>query len=129
MENLESRRQYKRALFTIEDDIKGIFSIPGSDIRPISTYILNLGQGGTYFIINQSDESHFQPGTRLVLVQIKGHEPLQYLVNVDVEIKWIFDHNIMEYVGAGCQFLNISQSSRDQIKSFVEAWNQEATPE
>lgn len=128
MENPENRRQYKRALFTIEDDIHGIFSIPGSDIRPISTNILNLSEGGAHFIISQKDESHFQPGTRLVLVQIKGHDTLQYLVNVDVEIKWILDHNIMEYAGAGCQFLNTPQSSRDQIKSFVEAWNQEESP-
>ena len=129
MENPESRRQYKRALFTIENDIQGIFSIPGSDIRPISTHILNLGEGGAHFIIDSKDESHFQPGTKIVLIQIKGPDPLQYLVNVDAEVKWILDHNIMEYVGAGCQFLDISQSSRDQIKSFVEAWTEEESPE
>ena len=129
MENPENRRQFKRALFIIEDDIQGVFSIPGSDIGPISTHVLNLGEGGAHFIIDSSDESHFQPGTKIILVQIKGPNPLQYLVNVDAEVKWILDHNIMEYVGAGCQFLNITQSSRDQIKSFVEAWNQEDSPE
>jgi c-di-GMP-binding flagellar brake protein YcgR len=125
MENPENRRNYQRALFTMEDDIQGVFSIPDSHIRPINTNILNLGEGGAHFIIDSSDESHFQPGTKIVLVQIKGPDPLQYLVNVDAEVKWILDHNIMEYVGAGCQFLDISQSSRDQIKSFVEAWNEE----
>jgi len=125
----ENRRNFRRALFAMEDDIQGVFSIPDSHIRPITTHILNLGEGGAHFIIDSSDESHFQPGTKIVLVQIKGPDLLQYLVNVDAEVKWILDHNIMEYVGAGCQFLNISQSSRDQINSFVEAWNEEDTPE
>jgi c-di-GMP-binding flagellar brake protein YcgR len=129
MDNPENRRNFRRALFTMEDDIQGIFSIPDSHLRPITTHILNLSEGGAHFIIDSSDEDHFQPGTKTVLVQIKGPDPLQYLVNVDAEVKWILDHSIMEYVGAGCQFLDISQSSRDQIKSFVEAWTEEESPE
>jgi c-di-GMP-binding flagellar brake protein YcgR len=119
-----NRRRYQRAIFSLDDDIQCIFSIPDSQDRPINSHILNIGQGGIHMVINPRDEARLSSGMKLVLVQIKGGpEELPYLVNVDAEIKWVMSHDILDYIGAGCEFLNISDSSRDQIASFVAAWH------
>ena len=125
----ENRRLHRRALFTFEDDIQGVFSIPANGGRPITTHILNLSAGGIHITLNPQDEDRFNQGLKLVLIQIKGPDPLQYVINVDAKVKWVISHEIMEHGGAGCEFHNISKSSHDQITSFVESWYEEDTQE
>ena len=125
----ENRRLHRRAIFTFEDDIQGTFSIPVNGGKPITTHVLNLSAGGAHFTISPRDEDRINQGIKLVLLQIKGPDPLQYLVNVDAEVKWVFNHEILEHTGAGCEFHNISESSHDQITSFVESWYEEDTQE
>ncbi len=124
-ETHDNRRKYRRAIFTFDDNIKAVFSVPSANAAPIITHILNIGEGGVHFVISPRDTERIQPGVKLVLLQLKGHEPLQYLVNIDAEVKWVLTHNILDHVGAGCEFLNLSDSSRLQIKSFVESWHEE----
>jgi len=121
-DTFQNRRKYKRALFEFEDKVSGIFSIPGKSERPITAAILNLSRGGIHITVDTKDESKIKPGNILILIQIKGPSPLQYLVNIDTEVKWVLDHEIMEHIGIGCEFVNISQSSLEQIGSFVDTW-------
>ena len=111
----ENRRRHRRALFTFEDDIQGVFSIPANGGKPITTHVLNLSAGGAHFTISPRDEDRIKQGIKLVLLQIKGPDP--------------FNHEILEHTGAGCEFHNISESSHDQITSFVESWYEEDTQE
>ncbi len=123
----DNRRRYRRILFTIEDKINGTFSIPGGESRPISVKILNLGEGGIHFVVNPKDNDKIKTGAKLILLQIEGPDPLRYLVNIDAEVKWVLNHDIMEHVGVGCEFLNISENSRLQIRSFVDSWHEKDT--
>lgn len=118
----ENRRKHQRAIFSIDDDIKGVFTVPGSEKKAFTAHILNISEGGIQITLDRKDEKKLSMGEFVVLLQIKGPDPLKYLVNIDAQVKWILSHEILEHIGAGCEFKNISKSSCEQIAAFVEAW-------
>ena len=117
-----NRRKFKRALFNAEDSIMAKFSIPGGHKKPISARVLNLSEGGIHVTVAANDLENIVAGKRLILLQIKGPVPFEYLVSIDSEVKWVVNHPILEHAGIGCEFKNVSASSCVQLRSFVEEW-------
>jgi len=118
----DDRRQFRRAIFTLEDNVIGTFSIAGVQDGSIKTNIVNISEGGLQFTLDAEIKHKVKAGDHLVILQINAPATLKFLVNIDAEIKWVLLPEIFEYAGAGCQFTNISQTSRQQIASFVQAW-------
>ena len=117
-----NRRKFRRAIFSAEDNIQAVFSFPGKHERPIHTSVLNLSEGGMQITVETQDLKKIKPGAKLVLLQIRGPFPFEYLVSIDSEVKWVVSHQILQHAGIGCEFQNISSSSREQIGSFVRDW-------
>ncbi len=118
----EDRRQFKRAIFTLEDNVIGTFSIAGVPDGSVKTNIVNLSEGGLQFTLAADLKHKVKAGDHLVILQINAPANLKFLVNIDAQIKWVLLPEIFEHAGAGCQFINISQTSRQQIASFVQTW-------
>ena len=118
----QNRRKHTRAIFSIDDDITGIFSVPGGNNHSFTAHILNLSEGGIQITMNRKDQKKISEKEKIVLLQIKGPDPLRFLVNIDAQVKWMLSHEMLEHVGAGCEFINISQTSCEQIATFVNAW-------
>jgi c-di-GMP-binding flagellar brake protein YcgR len=122
MNDVSERRQFRRALFTIEDGITGLISISSLPKTPITTYILNLSEGGMNFTLRDEVKDNFKMGDEITLIQLKGSPIQKYLVNIDAKIKWILDQPHFDKIGLGCEFMKISTSSRKQLDSFVNIW-------
>ena len=116
------RRKHNRAVFTLEDGVTGVISIPGEKEKPITAFILNLSSGGAFFHLKPGETFPAEVGDTIVLVKIKGSPVLDFLVNIDADIKWILNPPVFKYVGVGCEFKNVPPSSQDQIRKFVESW-------
>lgn len=121
---MSERRKFERAVFTLEDSVIGVLSVPGIHDRSIQTNILNVSEGGIQFTLEAQNKHKIRAGDRIVVLQIKAPATLKFLVNIDAEVKWVLHPDMFELAGAGCQFINISPSSREQIAAFVEAWNE-----
>jgi len=123
MDSAQERRQFDRALFSFEDNVTAVLSIPGQQGRTFTVYILNLGLGGMQFTPNSDSEIQLKKGDRLVLMQIKTATNSQILLNIDAEVKWILNPPMLEHIGVGCAFLNIPESSLQQITKVMENWS------
>jgi c-di-GMP-binding flagellar brake protein YcgR len=123
MDLKEERRRFERAIFSLEDEITGVLSFPEQQSKSVTVYIINLSAGGMQFTLNSDVDPQIEKGDRLVLIQIKAPYNLGFLLNIDVEIMWVLNPAMLEHVGVGCAFLNIPESSREQIDEFVESWN------
>jgi len=121
-ENPADRRRFKRAIFTIEDNVVGILSIPGVHEKAFSTNILNISEGGLQFTLDKENKNKIRAGDRVVVLQIKAPTTLKFLMNIDAEIKWVLSNELLDDAGAGCQFINVSPTSREQISGFVDSW-------
>jgi len=118
------RRKFERAVFTLEDGVFGILSVPGIHDRSLQASIINISEGGIQFTLEPQNKNKIRAGDRVVVLQIKAPATLKFLVNIDAEVKWVLHPEMFEHAGAGCQFINISPTSREQIAAFVEAWNE-----
>ena len=123
MESEQDRRKFERAIFLLEDKITAVLSIPGHQGVTSTVYILNLSLGGMQFTPNSDDVLHLKKGDRLVLMQIQTAGNSQFLLNIDAEVKWILNPPMLEHIGIGCSFLNIPESSLEQIKKVVANWS------
>jgi c-di-GMP-binding flagellar brake protein YcgR len=123
MDLKEDRRRFERAIFSLEDEITGVLSIPEQQGKSITVYVINLSAGGMQFTLNSEVDGKMEKGDRLVLMQIKAPYNLGFLLNIDVEVMWVLNPPMLEHVGVGCAFLNIPESSKKQIEEFVDSWN------
>jgi c-di-GMP-binding flagellar brake protein YcgR len=109
-------------LFPFEQ-VSGVFSIlwNSKEFSSFTAGILNLSAGGLQFVLKRDDNKEIRVGERLLLKKIKGDKKLTFLINMDLEIKWILDIQYLEHMGVGCAFHNISGGVREKIGQFVDS--------
>jgi hypothetical protein len=116
--NME-RRQYRRAIFTIEDEMVGVFMFLNTCKKPLSAKILNICMGGMCSAMSVESERLPQKGDHIVLLQIKTPHSLKFFLNIDINVKWVLNLPDGEYIGIGCEFIYIPKISREQIGYFI----------
>lgn len=119
--NGPEKRRFKRAVFSIEDGIIGVFSSDDFTNDSMAASIMNLSAGVLQFILPRDTSQEIDAGDRLILREIKGTVDLELASNIELEVKWIMDLQIFEHIGIGCEFLNISEETRVQIDQFVDS--------
>jgi c-di-GMP-binding flagellar brake protein YcgR len=121
MENIkQEKRRFNRVPFLYSDNIIGTFIHP-NDQDKIYAHILNFSIQGLYFTLKKS-EKDINEGDKLILLEIRGPKNQDYIVNIELEIKRVLDNPVLEHYGYGCQFINLPDSSRKQIRRFLEVW-------
>jgi c-di-GMP-binding flagellar brake protein YcgR len=119
--NGKERRRFKRVVIPVDDGIMGFISSSRllAD-EPIAVKIIDLSAGGLHFFLHRSCFKEISTGDRLILKEIKGTKNLDFISNVELEVKWIADHQALKHIGLGCEFLHISEEIRQQIDQFVD---------
>ena len=119
------RREFKRVAIPSSDGIMGYISSPRlkSD-GTIAVNIIDLSAGGLHFFVLKGSFKEISAGDDLILKEIKGTKKLEFISNVELEVKWIAEHPSLKHVGLGCEFLNISDEIRQQIDQFIDIMRQ-----
>ncbi len=115
------RRKYRRVAIPANDGIKGIISSPRLIADDsIAVKIIDLSAGGLHFFLLRDSFKKISTGDHLTLREIKGVKKLDFVANIELEVKWIAEHPSLKHVGLGCEFLNIADEIRQQIDQFVD---------
>ena len=119
----KEKRGSKRILFSLEENVVGVFSFLSNNKEFISftASILNLSAGGLQFVLRKDDDNGIRVEDRLLLKKIKGNGKLVFCANMELEIRWILDIQYLEHIGVGCGFENISGTMREKIGQFVDS--------
>ena len=117
----EEKRKFNRIPFSYSDNIVGTFTHPGRQNK-IHAHILNLSVQGLYFTLNKDEEKIIQQGDKLVLLKIKGIKNQDFILNIELEISRVLDYVELEHFGYGCKFLTFPESSKEQLRRFLEMW-------
>ena len=115
------KRKFNRIPFSYNDNIIGSFTHPGRRNK-IKAHILNLSIQGLYFTLNKNDEKMIEKGDKLILLEIKGIKNQDFIFNIEMEINRVLDYMELEHFGYGCQFIVVPESSKKQIRTFLEMW-------
>ncbi len=117
----EERRQHKRMFFSKKDGPVAIFSPPDREDEIVTAIVMDLSTGGFGLSIRK-EEYRVTIGDRLILTDLKGLAGLQFIVNIETEVKWLQDYKNFDHILFGCEFMNVSESFRKGIGEFINSW-------
>ena len=123
----KERRSFQRIFFSIEDGIKSKFIISSlqTELDLLTANVINLSEGGLALALSKDRGKKIKIGDFIILTEVKGIKDLEFLNNVEAEIKWILDNPSLEFVGFGCEFRDAPESMKDSIQTFIDSWNRE----
>jgi hypothetical protein len=113
-------RQCKRIFFTETDNIEGAAIVEGMANQAIPIKFLNMSEGGVSF---QADRSMRQriSWDQVITLKVERTGLLAFLDNIEVEVKYVLDYDIVPQVTFGCQFIEIPKIVLDEIRKIIAA--------
>jgi hypothetical protein len=123
VEAAEEKRRFNRIFFSLADGVEGTFTFANLLKGTLTAYIINLSEGGVGLVLNkEKDEKKIKKGEALVLTRISGVQGLEWLMNIEAEIKWVLDNPSLEFLGFGCEFLRLPASIQAHLRSCIDSW-------
>lgn len=114
-----NKREAKRILFSREDNIKAWALLPKKPKKPVSVFILNISEFGINLLIESQRIKNLKTGDKVILKSIQTPQPLDSIDTAEVEVRFILSDKTLEYMTIGCEFTDITDSDRNNIKKFV----------
>ena len=97
----------------------GILKLSDNHEASLTAYVKDLSEGGIGFAIKRDHNHKIIPGNRLTIKKIQGSEDLGFINNIKIKVAWVRDFDGLEYVGFGCEFFGLPQTSREKIRNYV----------
>lgn len=120
MNNMIEKRRHLRIYFTLEDGIFAKLGFPENKRSELTTNMLSLSEGGISFIFNKDNVGTVLEGEKILIKNILKPENLTFLNNVQTEVRHVVTSNEMNHLICGCQFLDLKNEIKLQIKELVE---------
>lgn len=120
MNNYAEKRTYERIFFSREQRVEGLLSLHG-DGGGLKVIVLNLSEGGLQFIQKREHKTEIKKGDRLTLKGLVGPDPLNFMRDIELEIKWVLDHDFLAHLSYGCEFLEMPKDMQEVIRDVVDA--------
>jgi c-di-GMP-binding flagellar brake protein YcgR len=114
----DEKRQYRRLTLAMEDGFFGTFQL--ADGETLVAPVLSLSAGGLHFALPAAKQDVVAEGARMHLKKLVGTVKLNFLEEIDVEIRWKEKANRSDYLFVGCKLMDLSESVIDQVIKFVD---------
>ena len=116
---MHENRLNNRIVFSAEDKTAVNFYDFNSD-KILYAKVVNVSKGGICIAISK-DECTILPqkGDKLVLLKIESPDKLNFPLNADLQITWSLTDDILEKIGIGCRFKNLTERNKTQIEDFL----------
>jgi hypothetical protein len=120
VENITERRSVKRFLFPGDTEVTASLSIRDQEDAIVISDILNLSEDGLGFSFKIDPNSLFKKGDRFIIKEISGLSSADFLLGVEMEIKWLLRYNPQRGARCGCEFARKSEVLKKNIRRFID---------
>ena len=117
--DFKNNRKYERIFFGQDLRIECVATMAGSQATEVRGLILNLSEGGVHFTQERQGMKEIKQGDRITLKTVNGPEPLKFSRDIEMEVKWVLDHEFLQNIGYGCMFVDMPQDITDLIHGVV----------
>ena len=114
---IEEKRKFPRLALRIEDGYFGNFKLANGEklVGPI----VNFSAGGLNMAAPEKFAHQIKEADRLLLISIAGGANFSFVNHISAQIRWIQKSETPGYLSVGLEFLDLSESVRDQMARFV----------
>ena len=113
------RRRFKRIFFPGENNIQARFSFLGNCDLIMNTMVLDLSETGLRLMLPKKESNGIRTGDILLLREITGHPHLHFMRNIKSEIRWVLNHEFLDHLGFGCEFVNLPPLLKNQLRNSL----------
>ena len=117
--NGAEHRRYERVYFSREQEVTGVLARSGAGADGLQVKILNLSEGGLFFIVKKNTAGAIRAGDRVTLQGLRCPDPLHIAQELSLEIKWISDDALLENIGYGCEFVDLPLQPQQLIRGLA----------
>jgi c-di-GMP-binding flagellar brake protein YcgR len=116
----EERRQYKRMFFSMDEGPVAFLEFPEKKLQAI---ILDLSPGGVGMSLKKEEAAPpVAMGERVLLKETRGILELQFIENIEMKIRWVQNYDSLQHILFGCEFMDVSEDFRNNIREFIYLW-------
>ncbi len=116
---IDEKRKYPRLNLRIDDGYFGNFKLANNET--IAAPIVNISAGGLNMAAPESTRENIKAGDQLLLTSIAGGANFAFLSDVVSEIRWVKQLDTPGYLSVGCEFKDLPEDLREQLKAFVDS--------
>ncbi len=114
------KRRHERVYFPPGHGVNGSFGLIDAPEETITVPILNLSLGGLYFTLKRSSPLLFNANDAIILNEFKTGDDFNLTANIILEVRRVENHGVVDFVGFGCQFVDIDANTRERMAKFIE---------
>jgi len=79
-----------------------------------------MSEDGIGFSFKKNPNPSLKIGDRFSIKEIKGLKSADFLIDVEMEIKWILRYNPQRGARSGCEFFRKSEVLKENIRRFID---------
>ena len=117
MEHHIENRRHARLFFSPADKVKAQLEISGEDLT--EAMVLDISESGIGLSVRRDESSAFEQGERFVIAEIQGLSSIHFNFAIEVEVKWLLDHEFLGRMAFGCEYKNMPDIVRAKLRAFV----------
>jgi c-di-GMP-binding flagellar brake protein YcgR len=117
MKNTIENRRHARLFFSPADKVIAQLEISGQELT--EAMVLDISESGIGLSVKRDEEGIFEPGDRFIMAEIQGLAAIHFDFAIEVEVRWLLDHEYLGRVAFGCLFINMPKIIRSELRDFV----------
>ncbi|MBU0674669.1 MAG: PilZ domain-containing protein [Proteobacteria bacterium] len=114
------RRKYPRIFFSVDDEVAASITTPNTNnLPPFHAKVMDLSLGGLFFTIKRGELLPINEGDFLLLKDIIAFFQFRITCEIEMKVKRVQDHQFIEYIGFGCEFISPPPETEEQIRNLL----------
>ncbi len=110
------QRKHNRLLFSAADQVKALIEVPDQGIATAT--VLDISESGIGISLAQN-EIFIDQGERCIMVELRGLIGIHFDFGIEIEVRWLLNHEALSLLALGCQFIDIPPPVRAALRNFV----------
>ena len=112
------RRKNPRVFFLKNEDVEARLKMFGGEETLFQALVKDLSQAGIGFLLERTVPVVIRPGDKLVINQIRGADAVDFLTAATLKVEWVLDTDILDHIGFGCSFLELSGAAQAKLDKY-----------
>ena len=113
------QRRYPRIYFGGEAAISAEIQVNHGQ-NSLAGAVLNISAGGLQFSFKRQGSLPVDKGDKLTLQALVGLAELTGLAGSALEVRWVLDHEFLEHVAVGCEFVGLATEQQQSLQRLVD---------
>jgi len=114
----KENRRHKRIFFSPDERVSVSLSVDGAS-APVQADVLDLSESGIGLSLARGVLGVVRPGTRLFLACLRGWADIDFDPRVEIEVKWVLDHEFLGRIAFGSEFQNMPDNQRLLLRRMI----------